>query len=140
MRSIGSSCNGALQGSFISDGPDVRVGDNITIKTWDKSPEIGDVIVFHPPLGAMTGSSCGGPRQRGEVCTEPTPTDRRLTTVFVKRVVAAGGDTFQMEEGEAITNGEAVTGDWETRPCRGFGGCDLPRRGDDPRGSLLRPG
>jgi hypothetical protein len=44
----------------------------------------------------------------------------------VFRVVAVGGDELSIEDGEAVVDGEAVSGDWETEPCgNGGSACNL---------------
>ena len=37
-----------------------------------KDPEIGNIVVFHPPLGAEQGRECGVARKPGQACPEPT--------------------------------------------------------------------
>jgi signal peptidase I len=90
-----------------------------------RDPEIGDVVVFHPPAGADNGGGeCGVRRDQGEACPEPTP--ERSDTNFIKRIVAAPGDTLRIEDGQPIVNGERAEEDF-TMPCGGGGACDLPR-------------
>ena len=36
-------------------------------------PDVGDVVVFHPPEGAEQGDKCGAPPPTGQVCLEETP-------------------------------------------------------------------
>jgi signal peptidase I len=85
-------------------------------------PSIGDIVVFHPPVGAERGNRCGVPKDQGEPCPEPTPD--MADTNFIKRVVAGPGDTLSIEKGVPVVNGEPLEEDY-TRPCR-FGGCDFP--------------
>ena len=116
--------------------PTYEVGDTVTINKLDKSAEVGDVVVFHPPVGATHGGRCGAPHPRDEMCSKPTP-DVAEDAEFVKRVVAVGGDRVSMRNGEAIVAGEPVTGDWETRPCRSRFACDYPRPITIPDGYLF---
>ncbi|HEX5822554.1 MAG TPA: signal peptidase I, partial [Solirubrobacterales bacterium] len=88
-------------------------------------PSPGDVVVFHPPQGAITGRNCGGPKEPGQPC--PTETPDEADENFIKRVVAGPGDTLAIKGGIPIVNGEPFEGDWEIRPCRGIGGCDFPK-------------
>jgi signal peptidase I len=88
-------------------------------------PALGDVVVFHPPKGAVNGRTCGVAKDAGQPCPEPTP--ERADENFIKRVVAGPGDTLSIDAGIPIVNGEPLEGDWEIRPCRGIGGCDFPQ-------------
>ncbi len=88
-------------------------------------PEIGDVVVFHPPAGAEQDNTCGsGPPPEGQVCDEPTP--NRSDTNFVKRVVAGPGDRISIQDGHVILNGTRQEEDF-ARPCGGGSDCDFPR-------------
>ena len=67
-------------------------------------PAVGDVVVFHPPVGSET-DTCGNPdRNDGQACNRPT--DQRADVNFIKRVVAGPGDTIAVENGHVILNGE----------------------------------
>jgi signal peptidase I len=88
-------------------------------------PEIGDVVVFHPPAGAEAGPSCGGGEPPdGQPCA--TPTEERADVNFVKRVVAGPGDRIAIEDGHVILNGRRQQEDF-TRPCDAGSDCDFPR-------------
>lgn len=104
--------------------PTFEVGDQFNANLDDTIPEIGEVIVFHPPVGSERSNACGVPRRPAEACPEPTM--ELSDTNFAKRVVAVGGDRLHIEDGVAIRNGEPVDGDWETLPCRTGGACNLP--------------
>jgi signal peptidase I len=87
-------------------------------------PEIGDVVVFHPPAGAENGQSCGAPPPEGQPCD--TPTDDRADVNFVKRVVAGPGDRISIDDGHVVLNGERQDEDF-IRPCGEGSDCDFPR-------------
>jgi signal peptidase I len=88
-------------------------------------PEIGDVVVFHPPAGAEEENTCGsGPPPEGQVCDEPT--DQRADVNFVKRVVAGPGDRISIDGGHVILNGKRQQEGF-ARPCGGGSDCDFPR-------------
>jgi signal peptidase I len=89
-------------------------------------PALGDVVVFHPPAGAVNGRTCGAAKAPREPC--PTPTPQKAEENFIKRVVAGPGDTLSIDRGIPIVNGEPLEGDWEIRPCRGIAGCDFPKQ------------
>ncbi len=106
--------------------PTLQIGQRVLVQRVSyhfTDPEIGDIVVFHPPKGAEA-QSCGVDRPPGEACPEPNP--ERSDTNFIKRVVATPGDTVRIEDGHAIVNGERIPDDF-TRPCNGATGCDLPK-------------
>jgi signal peptidase I len=91
-------------------------------------PEIGDVVVFHPPVTAEQGYEpppCPVEKAEGQVC--PESADERSDETFVKRVVAGPGDSLRIDDGIPIVDGEPVTGNWEIEPCGSTGSCDFPR-------------
>jgi signal peptidase I len=88
-------------------------------------PEIGEVIVFHPPAGAEQDNTCGsGPPPDGQVCDKPT--EQRADVNFVKRVVAGPGDRIAIDNGHVVLNGKLQKEDF-ARPCGGGSDCDFPR-------------
>jgi signal peptidase I len=87
-------------------------------------PEIGDVVVFHPPAGAENGVSCGAPPPEGQPCD--TPTEERADVNFVKRVVAGPGDRISIDDGHVVLNGEPQDENF-IRPCGEGSDCDFPR-------------
>ncbi len=89
-------------------------------------PSIGDIVVFHPPLGADgPGPECGAPKETGQACPAPVP--EQSETNFIKRIVAGPGDTLSIDDGHPVVNGEIAEEDF-IKPCQGVGGgCDLPR-------------
>ena len=48
-----------------------RIGNRFT------DPQVGDVIVFHPPKGSDNDTCGDGKRRQGQACDEPTRTARR---------------------------------------------------------------
>jgi signal peptidase I len=95
-------------------------------------PAIGDVVVFHPPIGAVPEeqdpdnrvSQCGtrpGPR---EACADPQ--DEQADTNFIKRIVAGPGDTLSIEGGHPVVNGVEAEDEDFIRPCAGGNECNLP--------------
>ena len=84
-------------------------------------PQVGDVMVFHPPAGAEDGQgACGADVGDGEICTRPT--QRRSDVNFIKRVVAGPGDRLRIREGRAIVNGRPLDEPY-AEPCAGTDGC-----------------
>ena len=78
-------------------------------------PEIGDIVVFHPPKGADANESAAPPMEPGQACDDAGP-DEADETNFIKRVVATPGDTLYIEDGHAIVNGEPIEDDF-IKPC-----------------------
>ena len=89
-------------------------------------PSIGDIVVFHPPLGADgPGPTCGAPKETGQAC--PEPVDQKSDTNFIKRVVAGPGDTLSIKDGHPVVNGVQADEPF-IKPCTGIGsGCDFPK-------------
>jgi signal peptidase I len=101
-------------------------------------PEVGDVVVFHPPAGAEQGNQCGGgPPPDGQVCNSPTADKADVN--FIKRVVAGPGDKLRLEEGHVVLNGKRQNEPF-TRPCGGGEGCDYPSEITVPAGHYFMMG
>jgi signal peptidase I len=123
--------------------PTLDVGQRVLVNRVStrlgSDPSPGDVVVFHPPAGAVNGGrECGVPDVSGRVCPQGTP--EKADENFIKRVVAGPGDTLAIEKGIPIVNGEPFEGDWEIRPCRGIGGCDFPKQITIPPDSYFMMG
>lgn len=94
--------------------PTLAVGQRVLVNRVGNrfgEPEVGDVVVFHPPAGAdddqlsgASGSMCGVVPRDGEPCSRPT--SERSDQNFVKRVVAGPGDTIAVVDGHVVRNGE----------------------------------
>ena len=55
--------------------PTVQLGDRVTLDLGayeDAAPEIGDIVIHHPPLGAEA-NECGEMPPAGQMCARPTP-------------------------------------------------------------------
>ena len=87
--------------------PTLDVGQRVLVNRFlyhFKDPQIGDIVVFHPPQGANgggAGGECGDPRtgaggSSGAACDEPTPQEASVN--FIKRIVAGPGDTLSVAE------------------------------------------
>ncbi|MGZ5314963.1 MAG: signal peptidase I [Solirubrobacterales bacterium] len=106
--------------------PTLDVGQRVLVNRflYDFSdPDIGDIVVFHPPLGAERGNRCGVQRPSGAPCPEPTPDQADVN--FIKRIVAGPGDTLRIEDGQPVVNGVKAEEDF-IRPCAPGGECNLP--------------
>lgn len=90
--------------------PTLDVGQRVLVNRFlyrFSDPKIGDVVVFHPPIGAERGQQCGVEPRPNQPC--PTPTKRRSDDNFIKRIVAGPGDTVSVVDGHPVVNGEPVT-------------------------------
>jgi signal peptidase I len=108
--------------------PTLEVGQRVLVQRVSyhfTDPQIGDIVVFHPPKGAET-ETCGlDPLPSGEPC--PEPVDQPSDTNFIKRVVATPGDTLSIKDGHAIVNGEPIPDDF-IKPCGTGADCTLPKQ------------
>jgi signal peptidase I len=89
--------------------PTYAVGDEVEY-TARQDAAVGEVVIFYPPSGAAT-NECGsreGPFYAGEqgrvACSRAT--EGRASHLFIKRVVAVGGDRIGIEDGYAVLNGQ----------------------------------
>lgn len=90
-----------------------------------RDPEIGDIVVFHPPVGANS-ESCGNPDAGSETrraCDRPKPGES--DTNFIKRIVAGPGDRLSIHDGHPVVNGIEAKEDF-IRQCGSGGGCSFP--------------
>ena len=113
--------------------PTLGIGSRFTVlKVGD--PEVGDIVVAHPPAGAERDDMCGGgPPAEGEMCAKPTPEQSKVS--FVKRVVAVGGDRISMAGGKLVRNGKPETTKGP-QACEDDG-CEFPREITVPKGHLF---
>jgi signal peptidase I len=95
-----------------------RIGNNFG------DPQIGDIVVFHPPVGAIQPPRCGVEPGQGEACSQPVPQEYE-DKPFIKRVVAGPGDRLRIEEGHPVVNGVRAEESF-ARACNDPGSCDFP--------------
>jgi signal peptidase I len=101
-------------------------------------PDVGDVVVFHPPTGAEDGGgTCGATPPQGEVCNQPTP--EKADVNFIKRVVAGPGDRIRIENGHVILNGKRQKEPF-AEPCGGGPDCTFPNEVTVPAGHYFMMG
>jgi signal peptidase I len=86
-------------------------------------PELGSVVVFHPPAGAEQNQCGSGPPQPSQPCARPTR--ERADVNFIKRVVAGPGDRIAVRDGRVVLNGKEQREPF-VEPCDGGEACDLP--------------
>jgi signal peptidase I len=106
--------------------PTLEVGQRVLVNRIGNrfsDPSVGEIVVFHPPVGAET-QTCGAARRpSGQACDQETP--QKSSVNFIKRVVAGPGDKLSIVGGHVILNGKRQK-DGFTRPCADGDGCDFP--------------
>jgi signal peptidase I len=115
--------------------PTLDVGQRVLVNrlTYEfGDPDIGDVVVFHPPTGAENGEQCGNPDAGAgtrTACDRPTPEES--DTNFIKRIVAGPGDRLRIHNCHPVVNGVQASEDF-IRPSRNGNGCNLPEEIEVP--------
>ena len=106
------------------------------------SPQIGDIMVFHPPADY---TACADPRQGaaaegqpgGQACDVVQKQESSVT--FVKRVVGLPGDRISIVNGHVIRNGKREA-DAYTITVWHLGDLQFPEADRNPEGRLLHDG
>ena len=113
-----------------SMAPTYRVGQHVVVDIEAYAharPQRGDVVVFHPPGGALS-TQCGVPAQPadGHPCARPTP-QVAVGSSFIKRIASVGGDRIKIVGNRTYIGGKAQTEPFinKTTPCDQL--CNLPR-------------
>jgi signal peptidase I len=117
---------------------------NINLDAYaEQLPEVGNVVVFYAPNLAESEVECDEdsdglqPVETGESC--PVAALARSTNVFVKRIVAIGGDTVSIKDGHAVVNGVEEAEPF-VKPCGGGYECNLPKTITVPSGDYFMLG
>jgi signal peptidase I len=121
--------------------PTLDVGQRVLVNRFIyhfEDPSIGDIVVFHPPKGADSGTECGVPHSPRESCPKPTPEESSQN--FIKRIVAGPGDTVSIRNGHPVVNGVEKVDEPYTLPCGTGGACNLPRPITVPPGDYFMMG
>ena len=110
--------------------PTLEDGQRILVNRFLYSftdPKIGDIVVFHPPVGAENGKQCGNPQTGASNTTAPCdrPVAEESDTNFVKRIVAGPGDRLSIRNGHPVVNGVEATDEDFIRECQPGGACNL---------------
>lgn len=121
--------------------PTLKIGDRVLVDRaghrLGAQPEVGDIVVFHPPAGADSDPAVCGAPVLGAPCARPTAEQSDQT--FIKRVVALGGDTVAIHDGHVIRNGRAAAEPFAAA-CGGIDGCDFADPITVPKGSVFLMG
>ncbi len=116
-----------------------RIGERFT------SPEVGSVMVFHPPASA-TGdqdgvgidAGCGRKVEEGQACDRPV--SRRSQENFVKRVVAGPGDKIAVVNGHVVLNGKRQKEPFVQETCETGSSANFPQAITIPAGHWFMMG
>ncbi len=115
--------------------PTLAVGQRVLVNRLGNDfsdPHIGEIVVFHPPQGAVDQNpACGASVTGAQIC--PTPTVREASVNFIKRVVAGPGDTISIRDGRVVRNGKLQTEPF-IAPCGGGPQCTYPHAIKVPAG------
>jgi signal peptidase I len=121
--------------------PTLQVGDRVLVNRFSHrlgaEPHVGQIVVFHPPLGADASPPVCGVAGEGQGTRTPcsTPTRGSSSQTFIKRVVGVAGDRIAVRNGHVVRNGKLQREPY-IRPCEGDPGCELPRPATVPKGSV----
>jgi len=105
--------------------PTLQIGQRVLVDRIGMhfgDPEVGDIMVFHPPTGSDS-DECGVETRPKQACS--LPTESALDSNYIKRVVAGPGDVLSIRNGHPIVNGERAVEDF-ARPCNVAALCDFP--------------
>jgi signal peptidase I len=106
--------------------PTLQVGQRLTASS-SGAPAIGDIVVFHPPVGARASDPVCGASDQGtgsaQACDASVP--QESSAIFVKRVVGGPGDVISIRGGHVIRNGVPES-DPYIAPCQGGDACTFP--------------
>jgi signal peptidase I len=125
--------------------PTLQIGERILVDRIGLdfgSPQIGDVMVFHPPRDYTACADAGqGQSQQGvdepQACDVPQRTHASVT--FVKRVVGLPGDHLRIINGHVIRNGRPEADSYITA-CGGDAACNFPQTIVVPKGDYYMMG
>ena len=123
--------------------PTLAIGQRILVNRLDTHPGLSDIVVFHPPTGAVTGDGeCGSPSQgagHAQACDKAIPVESNQT--FVKRVVGLPGDHLKIVNGYVYRNGVKETGSYIQQCDKVIGAdCNFPKTIVVPAGEYYMMG
>lgn len=98
--------------------PTLDVGQRVLVNRFIyhlHDPNIGDIVVFHPPSGAVDGGPACGDPHAGEgtprACDKPDAKESDQN--FIKRIVAGPGDELKIVDGHPIVRSQVSAKDWK---------------------------
>ena len=86
--------------------PTLRIGERVAADS-SRTPQVGDIVLFHPPAGARPRDPLCGVADEGAGSAQPcgVSVPQESSDTFIKRVVAGPGDTVAIVDGHAVVNG-----------------------------------
>jgi signal peptidase I len=125
--------------------PTLQIGDRVLVNRLSHhlgaQPNVGQIVVFHPPEGAEASPPrCGdGVESLGRRSACSRPTDNPSSQTYVKRVVGVSGDRIAVRRGHVVRNGRLQ---WEpfAADCGAGAECDLPEPVTVPEGFVFLMG
>jgi signal peptidase I len=123
--------------------PTLEVGQRVLVDRVSyrfADPQVGDIVVFHPPVGAAPGHEgpmCGVEANPNQAC--PTELAGETDENFIKRIVAGPGDRLRIEDGHTVVNGAVAEEDF-ILPCGGVPQCNLTEEITIPEGHYFMMG
>ena len=125
--------------------PTLHVGDRVLVNRFSHhlgaEPEVGQIVVFHPPQGAEASPPrCGDGVQsspRRSSCSRPT--NRPSSQTYIKRVVGVSGDRIAVRQGHVVRNGSPQS-ELFAADCGTGADCDLPEPVKVPEGFVFLMG
>jgi signal peptidase I len=138
-KTVTVAASGAAAGSTLNPGPErfyrvpaasmeptLSVGAHVVTQPLTGTPQVGDIVVFHPPKD-FAQEVCGPTphvvRLGGAACTEPEPEPAEIK--LIKRIVAGPGDVMSIVDGHVIRNGTREQ-DSYIKPCGSSPECNFP--------------
>ncbi len=122
--------------------PTLQIGQRVLVNRFIyhlHDPQIGDIVVFHPPTGATDGGpECGVEHSANEAC--PQGTADASSQNFIKRIVAGPGDTLSVRHGHPVVNGVEAKNESYIQPCPHSDSCNLPKAITVPPGDYFMMG
>jgi signal peptidase I len=118
--------------------PTLHVGEIVYTDGTHFKLGVDDVVIFHPPAGALGSGlgTCGTAFAASEMC--PEPTSKAAGIVYIKRVVAVGGDRIALVNGQVIRNGERQVEPFASvKRCGGSPFCNFPQTITIPHGFVF---
>ena len=103
--------------------PTLDVGQRVLVNRIGNrfsTPDVGEVVVFHPPKGSDTDTCGASKRRQAQACDRPT--SQRSNVNFIKRVVAGPGDTIYIKGGHVYRNGKREKDGYISNTCEGQDG------------------
>jgi signal peptidase I len=126
--------------------PTVRVNQRVLVDRLAmdfSSPNVGDIVVFHPPRSFSDGCADPGEgeNQSGQYADAACQATWKQPSsqTFIKRVVGLPGDHLSIRNGHVIRNGQRERDGYIVQ-CDGDAACNFPQTITVPRGEYYMMG